>query len=210
MLYICQQIEEFYNEGKTLKKSGLENSKSQKHFEEIKVNFKKYADLYVLLNWDKQTEFIIYDWLKNYADDENNNMTLLSYFSKIDSNLKEKELDEGYSNIFDISEYGEGYELDTVKYPEVFCPGPLVYRLRTYGNLFQTYIPERSTYKTRSMRYEKLLGEGAFGRVMLVTDKETGRPYAIKEVKIFNQAQEDELYDEFSLNRMFHHPNIIR
>ncbi|KAF4738804.1 hypothetical protein FOZ63_004025 [Perkinsus olseni] len=58
----------------------------------------------------------------------------------------------------------------------------------------------------------KTLGTGSFGRVRFVTDKNSGRHYALKILKkaaIIKLKQVDHIISEKSILKVIHHPNIV-
>jgi len=58
----------------------------------------------------------------------------------------------------------------------------------------------------------KLLGEGGFGTVCLVTHKSTGIMRAMKMIskKKMNKKEEDKFFEELALLREIDHPNIVK
>jgi len=75
------------------------------------------------------------------------------------------------------------------------------------NNLFKT----KNTYSIRGKRYteEKLIAEGGFGYVYLVTD-ETGREFAMKKINVQDSSQQQMIKKEISYWSLINkHPNII-
>lgn len=63
----------------------------------------------------------------------------------------------------------------------------------------------------RSYKIEKLLGEGGFAFVYLVTDNSSGRTYALKKILVTSgQEGVKTAMREVEAYRRFKHPNIIR
>lgn len=61
----------------------------------------------------------------------------------------------------------------------------------------------------RSYKIEKLLGEGGFSFVYLVTDTSSGRVYALKKILASGEAVQAAM-KEVEAYRRFRHPNIIK
>jgi serine/threonine kinase 16 len=63
----------------------------------------------------------------------------------------------------------------------------------------------------RSYRIEKLLGEGGFSFVYLISDTASGRQYALKKILVTSgQEGVQAAMKEIEAYRRFKHPNIIK
>lgn len=76
----------------------------------------------------------------------------------------------------------------------------------------KTVVKSNTTALLDQYTIGKILGEGGFGTVCLVTHKTTGIVRAMKMInkKKMKKTEEDRLFEELAILRDIDHPNIVK